>query len=118
MAGFEETLQNIMLQTFSVHDVKGSNPEKFYHGFMLGLISGIYKDQYRIGSNKESGLGRYDILLIPNDTRKLGMILEIKNLKEDCPWIMTQNRVHLYCGKLQSDANASACCSTVCTATS
>ena len=82
MADFEDSLQSIMLQTFSVHDVKGKNPEKFYHGFMLGLVSGIDRNQYTIDSNKESGLGRYDIIIIPNDIHKLGIILEIKNIDE------------------------------------
>lgn len=79
MVGFKDNLQKMMLQTFSVHDVKGKNPEKFFHGFMLGLISGIDQNQYKIDSNKESGLGRYDIIVTPTDPKKLGIILEIKS---------------------------------------
>jgi len=77
---FVNNMRTIMLQTFSVHDVKGSEPEKFYHGFMLGLLAGIDRKQYNIESNKESGLGRYDIAIIPNDTAKLGIVLELKSL--------------------------------------
>ncbi len=80
LTDFENDLQNILLQTFSVHDIKGKNAEKFYHGFMLGLISGIDRNHYKIDSNKESGLGRYDIMLIPNDINKFGVILEIKHV--------------------------------------
>lgn len=82
MKNFEDALQRMVLETFSTHDVKGKNPEKFYHGFMLGLISGVDKKHYTIDSNKESGLGRYDILIMPNDASKLGIILEIKNVDE------------------------------------
>ena len=83
MEDFQERLSNLMLQTFSVHDIKGNNPEKFFHGFMLGLIAGIDQKHYRIDSNKESGLGRYDIMIAPNDSKKLGIILEIKSLDQD-----------------------------------
>ncbi|HQZ88190.1 MAG TPA: AAA family ATPase [Gammaproteobacteria bacterium] len=82
MKDFEDGLRRILLQTFSAHDIKGKNSEKFYHGFMLGLLSGIDQNHYKIDSNKESGLGRYDIILIPNDTSKLGIILEIKSIDE------------------------------------
>lgn len=82
---FEDNLRKIMLQTFSIHDIKGKNPEKFFHGFILGLISGIDENHYKIDSNKESGLGRYDIILVPNDPQKLGIILEIKSVEKDKP---------------------------------
>lgn len=41
-----------------------AEPEKFYHGFLLGLIVDL-ADKYRIMSNRESGLGRYDAVLEP-----------------------------------------------------
>jgi len=80
MDKFTDSLRTIMLQTFSVHDVKGSVPEKFFHGFILGLLAGIDRNQYEICSNKESGLGRYDIALIPKDITKLGIIFELKSV--------------------------------------
>lgn len=83
MEDFEERLGSLMLQTFSVHDIKGKNPEKFFHGFMLGLIAGIDHKHYKVDSNKESGLGRYDIIIVPNDPKKLGIIIEIKSLDKD-----------------------------------
>ena len=85
MASFEENLKRILLQTCSVYDVKGKNPEKFYHGFILGLISGIDNNLYVIESNKESGLGRYDIIVAPKDPARLGIILEIKSISQDTP---------------------------------
>jgi len=80
---FAEHLQIIMLQTFSAHDIKGKNPEKFFHGFILGLLAHIDRNAYTIDSNKESGLGRYDIILIPNDTTKLCVIFELKSIDTD-----------------------------------
>ena len=52
-------------------------PERFYHGFVLGLMVDL-KDQYVITSNRESGFGRYDIILEPRDKNKDGMIIEFK----------------------------------------
>jgi len=79
---FATHLKTIMLQSLSVHDIKGKKPEKFFHGFMLGLIAAIDPRQYQIHSNKESGYGRFDIIIAPNDPNKLGIILEIKSLAE------------------------------------
>jgi hypothetical protein len=83
VADFEERLKEIMLQTFSVHDIKGKNPEKFFHGFMLGLTAFINPKHYTIDSNRESGLGRYDIVISPYSHDKLGIILEIKSVEKD-----------------------------------
>ena len=52
-------------------------PERFYHGFVLGLMVDL-KDQYVITSNRESGFGRYDIILESRDKNKDGMIIEFK----------------------------------------
>jgi hypothetical protein len=69
-----------MLKTFSVHDIKSREPEKFFHGFMLGLTACIDAEKYTIDSNKEAGFGRYDIIIAPKDPNKLGIILEIKSV--------------------------------------
>lgn len=52
-------------------------PERFYHGFVLGLLVEL-EDQYIITSNRESGFGRYDVLLEPKDKFRDGIILEFK----------------------------------------
>lgn len=83
MKRFEYNLQKIMLQTFSVYDIKGTEPEKFFHGFMLGLVAGIDPTQYHIHSNQESGHGRFDISIIPTDPTKLGIIIEVKSTEGD-----------------------------------
>jgi hypothetical protein len=76
---FVENFGQVLLRIISVHDV-AHNPEAFYHGFMLGLIAGIDQKQYELKSNRESGLGRYDIAIIPLDIKKIGIILELKSV--------------------------------------
>lgn len=54
-----------------------SEPERFYHGFVLGLIVDL-EDRYIVTSNRESGFGRYDVLLEPRETADFAMIFEFK----------------------------------------
>lgn len=83
MEHFEERLQKILLVTCSMHDVKGKNPEKFYHGFLLGLFSGVDQKYYTIDSNKEAGLGRFDIIIAPKTSQQLGIVIELKSIESD-----------------------------------
>lgn len=55
------------------------NAENFYHGFLLGLLSGM--QGYEKFSNRESGEGRYDIVLKPYDERQPAIILELKRVQ-------------------------------------
>ena len=62
-------MNQISMATFSYFDTSGKEdgsgaPERFYHGFVLGLIAD-QTDQYEICSNRESGFGRYDVMMIP-----------------------------------------------------
>ena len=52
-------------------------PERFYHGFVLGLLVDL-AGRYEVTSNRESGFGRYDVLLKPLNTDDDGIILEFK----------------------------------------
>lgn len=52
-------------------------PENFYHGLVLGLIVSL-RDRYLIRSNRESGLGRYDIAMIPFDKEQDAFLIEFK----------------------------------------
>src|SRR3990167_9483514 len=74
---FESTLQELLLQTASYFDTTGRNPEKFYHGLVLGMLIQL-KDTYLVQSNRESGLGRYDVMLIPHDLARPAIIMEFK----------------------------------------
>ena len=49
------------------HPSGKSQPERFYHGFVLGLLVEL-RDRYEVKSNRESGYGQYDVMLIPRET--------------------------------------------------
>ncbi len=59
------------------HPSKKTEPERFYHGFVLGLLVDS-KIDYKITSNRESGFGRYDVILEPRDKKNNAYILEFK----------------------------------------
>ena len=75
-------MNRVALNTFSYFDTgkksSGEEPERFYHGFVLGLIVDL-QPRYVITSNRESGFGRYDVMLEPKDPGKDdAIILEFK----------------------------------------
>lgn len=77
-----EYMNRVALQMFSYFDTgnrpSGEEPERFYHGFVLGLLVDL-QNRYLIASNRESGFGRYDVLLEPkNPERDDAIILEFK----------------------------------------
>ena len=74
-------MNEVALATFSYFDT-GKNPskeepERFYHGFVLGLMVDL-NDRYVLTSNRESGFGRYDVMLEPRNPGDDAMILEFK----------------------------------------
>ncbi len=75
---FERGFKKIIGDTFSYFDLDGE-PENVYQSYLLGLLA-IIGDDYIIKSNRESGDGRYDILLIPHDKTKYGVVIEIKQV--------------------------------------
>ena len=94
--GMNTYMNKVALQTFSYFDT-GKNPseeepERFYHGFVLGLMVEL-ADRYVITSNRESGFGRYDVMLEPrmgesdaiknNTIKNDGIIIEFKVQEED-----------------------------------
>lgn len=76
-----EYMNRISLKTFSYFDVgqqpSAAEPERFYHGFVLGLMVDL-ADRYTILSNRESGFGRYDVMLEPLNLSDHAYILEFK----------------------------------------
>ena len=75
-------MNDVALDTFSTFDTgkraSGLEPERFYHGFVLGLLVEL-RGRYLIRSNRESGFGRYDVLLEPVDPKADdGIVLEFK----------------------------------------
>ena len=75
-------MTRIALSVFSFFDTwkkpsEATEPERFYHGFVLGLIVDL-EERYRITSNRESGFGRYDIMLEPKNIDDPAIIIEFK----------------------------------------
>ena len=76
-------MNKVSLATFSHFDVGGETneslePERFYHGFVLGLMA-ERAECYQIRSNRESGFGRYDVMMIPKNREKYpAIIIEFK----------------------------------------
>ena len=80
-------MNRISENMFSYFDVGNGGsryvePEKFYHGFVLGLIVDL-EGKYHIRSNRESGFGRYDVMLEPVNKNDLAFIFEFKVLDPD-----------------------------------
>ena len=73
---FQRILNDFVVTTLSYYDTSGRYPEKVYQAFLLGLL--VSNGGYEVSSNRESGLGRYDILLRPRDLRRRGIIMELK----------------------------------------
>ena len=71
---FEKNLQNILLKSTSYMDGKNEN---FYHGLFLGM-SFYLDNKYLLKSNREAGLGRYDVLIEPINKKERAFILEFK----------------------------------------
>jgi Predicted AAA-ATPase/PD-(D/E)XK nuclease superfamily len=77
---FSEIFQDLLRTSMSVYDIPADEPEKVYHAFVLGLLISL-KDDYEIKSNRESGYGRYDVMLIPKKKEKIGIIFEFKKVR-------------------------------------
>ena len=87
---FEKKFRILVKQMFSYMDVGENTAENFYHAFVLGMLVGL-KDTYVVNSNRESGMGRYDIMLEPKNKCdncfifqryiRLFLLLEVKRLK-------------------------------------
>ena len=79
---FEEKFEILVKQMFSFMDVGENTAENFYHAFVLGMLVGL-KDTYYVNSNRESGMGRYDIMLEPQDKNANSFIMEFKVQKKE-----------------------------------
>ena len=79
--GMNRYMNSVALKTFSYFDTgknpSESEPERFYHGFVLGLMAEL-SGRYVITSNRESGFGRYDVMLEPRSGQDDAIILEFK----------------------------------------
>lgn len=82
MDAMNEYMNRVACETFSFFDSgkrasKKAEPERFYHGFVLGLMVEL-ENRYVVTSNRESGFGRYDIMLEPRREGMDAFIIEFK----------------------------------------
>ncbi|MEM9457853.1 MAG: PD-(D/E)XK nuclease domain-containing protein, partial [Myxococcota bacterium] len=79
-------LSRMMKVSLSYHDTGGPQPERVIHGFIVGLLVNL-QPEYEVRSNRESGYGRYDVMVLPRTTGKPGVVLELKTIDkgEDPP---------------------------------
>ena len=75
-------MNDVALATFSsfdtgTHPSGKTEPERFYHGFVLGLLVDL-RERYTVKSNRESGYGRYDVMLVPLNKEDPSIVLEFK----------------------------------------
>jgi Predicted AAA-ATPase/PD-(D/E)XK nuclease superfamily len=73
----EALLERLLLTVMSYQDPAGREPEKLYHGFVLGLLVQL-EAEYEVRSNRESGYGRADVLVRPRAPGRPGVVLELK----------------------------------------
>ena len=74
---FEVLLADLVVNILSYYDTEKRYAERVYHSFVLGLVAQL-SDRYEIGSNREAGLGRYDLLMRPRNLEDRGIIMEFK----------------------------------------
>ncbi len=102
-------MSDIAENTFSFFDTGKKEPERFYHAFILGMIVD-FRGHYEIVSNRESGLGRCDVMLIPLRDVERGIIIEFKtrdpkkekSLKTTCNNALNQIKKMHYASTLHS----------------
>ena len=84
MNRFMNDVANVMFSTFDTGNKPSetAEPERFYHGFVLGLVVDL-AGRYNIRSNRESGFGRYDVIMEPKEKSDDAIIMEFKVHDED-----------------------------------
>lgn len=83
---FSEAFKDLIFSSMSFFDPSGEKPENFYHGFVLGLLALLidtYEIKYNIKSNREAGKGRADLMIVPMDKSKNGVVLEFKKADKE-----------------------------------
>lgn len=81
--GYEPELQDafsgICARSLSYFDAADHQSERFYHAFVLGMVVAL-QDRFHVRSNRESGLGRFDVMLVPKSSQHSGVVLEFKQV--------------------------------------
>jgi len=79
---FAHHLTVLLRDTLSYFDLGGRQPERIYHAFIAGLLVHL-GEEYEVRSNRESGYGRYDVMVLPRPPGRPGVVLELKVPDED-----------------------------------
>ena len=83
-AEFARGLEGLLADTLSYHDVAGRTPERVYHAFVAGLLVRLAPD-FDVRSNRESGFGRCDVLVMPRAPGRPGVAMELKVVRSGEP---------------------------------
>lgn len=73
----EEQLQALVMNVMSFHDMPAPEPEAMLQAFILGLLC-VLEPDYRVRSNRESGKGRPDVMILPSKAGNAGVVMELK----------------------------------------
>lgn len=80
----EKHLTRVLLASTSYFDTAPPEPERFYHGLVVGLLAGLVSS-HDVRSNRESGLGRCDVMVLPREAGHPGVALELKAADGEAP---------------------------------
>ncbi|MCX4239257.1 AAA family ATPase [Paraliomyxa miuraensis] len=75
----ERALGRMLRADASYFDTAAPEPERFYHGLVVGLLAGL-QPRYDVRSNRESGFGRCDVMVLPKTPGQPGVVLELKRV--------------------------------------
>jgi hypothetical protein len=75
----ERHLSHLVKVNLSFFDTAAPEPERFYHGLVVGLLAGL-APRYEVRSNRESGYGRCDVMILPKAAGQPGVVLELKQV--------------------------------------
>jgi hypothetical protein len=78
----ERRLSQMVKVNASYFDTAGPEPERFYHGLVVGLLAGL-GPRYEVRSNRESGFGRCDVMVLPKTAGQPGVVLELKRVESE-----------------------------------
>jgi hypothetical protein len=77
----EYYLRRMMKVSLPDHDTGAPEPERVIQGFVMGLLVSL-QPEYEVRSNRESGYGRYDVMVLPRMAGKPGVVLELKTVED------------------------------------
>lgn len=78
----ERHLSKMAKVNLSYFDTAGPEPERFYHGLVVGLLAGLGAS-HDVRSNRESGFGRRDVMVLPKTPQQPGVVMELKRVETE-----------------------------------